>query len=178
MTSRSFLWIWIALPSIVCQFNRLLPAFRVFIEIRCLHSLTSLPAREVVCWRLPSLLLRPAARRHYTSPGQVCCLKVFRLFQATWGKRMMSLLYARGYSRDISERERESGVQSVESFDVGEPSGRTGAWISGILELSQVEYLQSPSLLQITPVLSPVCQRNFPGKKSQEKCDAGYSCNS
>ena len=71
--------------------------------------------------------------------------------------------------RYLRERERESGVQSVESFDVGEPSGRTGAWISGILELLQVEYLQSPFLLQIAPVLSPVCQRNFPGKeKSRE----------
>ena len=77
------------LPSNVGQLNRQLAVSWVLYGFRCLHSVISFWTMELVCCRLPWLLVQLSARSHYTSPGHVCCLRDMRTLRATGTKRTM-----------------------------------------------------------------------------------------
>ena len=70
-------------------------------------------------------------------------------------------------ARDTSER--WFGVRSVESYEVGESSGRAGVRISNVVEVGQVEYLSGSILPRDQPYSSTTVSPRSPGKGKRKR---------
>ena len=60
--------------------------------------------------------------------------------------------------------ERWFGVRSIKSSEVGEPSCRTGVWISDVVEVGQVEYPSESVFARDRPCRSTTISPRSPGK--------------
>ena len=70
-------------------------------------------------------------------------------------------------ARDASER--WFGVRSIQSSELGEPSGRTGVRISDVVEVGQVEYLSESVPARDQPCSSTTLSPRSPGKGKRKR---------